>query len=74
MQTESFDAGRDLATEAQAAAAILGQRAEQCESAWPDSMKDFIPRTTAMNGLAAAILVASFLWMLIGAIFWLMAR
>lgn len=75
MQTESFDVGRDLAAEAQAAAAVLGRLAERSRSVWPDSEAGFTPaRTTAMNGLAVAIPLALSLWVLIGVTVWLLVR
>jgi len=75
MQTESFDVGRELAAEAQAAAAVLGRLAQHRQSVWPDSEEGFMPpRTTAVNGLAVAIPLALLLWILIGVTVWLLTR
>ena len=78
MQTESFDAGRDLAAEAQAAAAVLG-RMESERERMPDSVpvSDY---AAANDGHEADWQVADCfrshfsLWMLIRGCFWLLAR
>jgi hypothetical protein len=74
MHTEGFDAGRNLAAEAMAAEAALKQMAEQGERARTDFPEDFVPRPTAMHGLAAAVPLSLSLWTMVMVLLWMWAR
>jgi hypothetical protein len=75
MQTEGFNAGRNLALEAMAAEAVLKRMAEQDESAQARVCVEIAPADgMAMRGLAAAVPLALLLWTMIGALLRVMAR
>jgi hypothetical protein len=75
MQTEGFEAGRNLAAEAMAAEAALKQLIGRDQSAGLEFPKDdFAPRGMAMRGLAVAIPLALSLWMVILAALWMLKR
>ena len=75
MQTEGFDAGRNLALEALAAEGALKQMAGQDESARGKVCGEIAPPDgMAMRGLAAAVPLAILLWTMIGALLCVMAR
>jgi hypothetical protein len=69
MRTERLDARRELVAEA-APEKMAGHQ----ESSWTGCREKFVPRTTAMNGLAVAIPLSLSLWTMIGVLLWVLAR